>query len=411
MLANSISHSGRRDGWITGRLALRETLKRQVSIPECFVRLLRSDFRPPSQDDTPCAVLETAEGESFPLLVRSSAGSLQLTFDWERARWRLLNEEYVPSADRPLMSRLPFDYNRIPQPIIQCALSARRYLLRSKDSQTPRYTLDLSVDVLDLLHALAENTYRRRTDEAPAPFFLTYDMDRGWLFQQDGLFERLLALLDELGAKATWFVVAAHSRSNSVQAKLKRLLDEGHEVGLHGIRHEMKLPFQPAHRIREQLQAWKGFLNDYQIVGFRAPWYQSSDALESVLPEFFCYDSSIPTTSFQSPGEGARGCCTAVPFRRSSLWILPITIPWEEELLMLRYQADEILSVWRETSAIVRRLQGGVGVFVGHWDPGHLAREDLFEIHERFLRSRGKQWLTNVLPSAFFKEKFVDAEN
>ncbi len=88
-----------------------------------------------------------------------------------------------------------------------------------------------------------------------------------------------------------------------------------------------------------------------------------------------------------------------------------MTIPWEEELLMLRYQADEILSVWRETSAIVRRLQGGVGVFVGHWDPGHLAREDLFEVHERFLRSRGEQWLTNVLPSAFFKEKFVDAEN
>lgn len=108
---------------------------------------------------------------------------------------------------------------------------------------------------------------------------------------------RVLAMLDDHGVKATFFVLGW------VAEKCGRLVREihrrGHEVACHGYRHELIYAIGPG-KFREDLRAARMLLEDLcgaRIEGYRAPSFsitaQSEWALDILIEEGFRYDSSL----------------------------------------------------------------------------------------------------------------------
>ena len=140
--------------------------------------------------------------------------------------------------------------------------------------------------------------------------------------------ERALELCAELGAKATWFCLGDQARRHP--ALLRRLVAEGHCIGLHGLTH--RRAFEMAHGAwQSDLQDGKALLEDLTgqaVVGYRAPeWSLSGFAVDwwRELPELgFRYDSSrVPLAVIGDPSWPRR------PHQLSEgLWELPPPVLW-----------------------------------------------------------------------------------
>ena len=111
--------------------------------------------------------------------------------------------------------------------------------------------------------------------------------------------ERILALLDESGSAATFFVLGCIARQNP--ALVRRIADAGHEIACHGDRHrrvfEMTLE-----EFREDLQKSRDSLQEIvgrPVTSFRAPeWSRKSAANHAfavLAEEGFTLDSSLTT--------------------------------------------------------------------------------------------------------------------
>lgn len=109
--------------------------------------------------------------------------------------------------------------------------------------------------------------------------------------------ERLLALFDQAGVKATFFVlgwVAAR-----FPALVRRIASHRHEVASHGFGHRLVYDLTPS-EFREDVRRAKGVLEDLSglpVDGFRAPSYsvtgRSLWALDVLVEEGYGYDASI----------------------------------------------------------------------------------------------------------------------
>jgi peptidoglycan/xylan/chitin deacetylase (PgdA/CDA1 family) len=105
---------------------------------------------------------------------------------------------------------------------------------------------------------------------------------------------RALALLEGLGAKATFFLVAAEA-SREPDA-VRRIVAAGHEVGCHSMTHT--LPFdvstpEAAHRELLEARDLLGSLAGEPVEGFRAPsWGVARGLLEGLRAAGYRYDAS-----------------------------------------------------------------------------------------------------------------------
>jgi len=171
---------------------------------------------------------------------------------------------------------------------------------------------------------------------------------------------------------------------------------------MHGIRHDLRLSFEPAEKIRRGFRLWRSFIDEWNVAGFRAPWLISTPTLEQVLPEFFRYDSSVPTTSCLTPYSRSRGCSTAVPFFKNQLLILPISLPGDGELSTFGYTPQQRAELWwRETCNI--QAMGGCPVFLGHWTQNYLANPTHYELHLNFLKHVTKEMPADRTPRNWFR--------
>lgn len=143
------------------------------------------------------------------------------------------------------------------------------------------------------------------------------------------LTHRVLAFLDELGVRGTFFVVGevAEARPDLVAEVASR----GHEVGLHGWRHTALTELDPS-ELRSGLARGKALLEDLAaapVFGFRAPMFslvpRSRWALDVIADAGFTYSSSVlparsplfgdpllPTTPFRWPNGLAELPCPVV---------------------------------------------------------------------------------------------------
>jgi len=141
----------------------------------------------------------------------------------------------------------------------------------------------LSVDLEDWFHAelvrsrVAHGAPVRRVEEATEP---------------------ILRLLEQYGVRATFFVVGEVLRHHP--QLIRRIYEQGHEVGCHGWSHRPLWELDPqsfAGELAEFDRAAAGVLPVEEVVGFRAPTFsldeRSAWAIDVLRARGYRYDSSI----------------------------------------------------------------------------------------------------------------------
>lgn len=109
--------------------------------------------------------------------------------------------------------------------------------------------------------------------------------------------ERLLAVLNESGATATFFVLGFVAERHP--ELVRRVADAGHEIATHGYSHSLVYQLDER-QFREELRRSIGLLHDIsgrRVLGHRAPFFsitrRSLWALEVLADEGLRYDTSV----------------------------------------------------------------------------------------------------------------------
>lgn len=150
---------------------------------------------------------------------------------------------------------------------------------------SPSVTHAMTIDVEDYFHVAA-------LAEAIKP-----EEWNNWPSRVEGNTERLMALFDEKGIKATFFVLGWVA--NKYPELVKRISDNGHEVASHGYSHQLVYGQSPE-VFRQETQRSRELLRDLSqqpVDGYRAASYsitQASPWAIDILAELgFTWDSSI----------------------------------------------------------------------------------------------------------------------
>lgn len=142
----------------------------------------------------------------------------------------------------------------------------------------------MTIDVEDYFHVAAFEKNIRRDDWALMPLRVEQSTDT------------LLALLDEMNVKATFFTLGWVA--DRVPELVKRIAKNGHEVASHGYMHG-KATDQTREEFRQDVDRSKKLLEDLTgqpIIGYRAPSFSVNDTNKWVFDELkdlgFLYSSS-----------------------------------------------------------------------------------------------------------------------
>ncbi len=134
------------------------------------------------------------------------------------------------------------------------------------------------------------------------PVTVTFDLEDSRSFpDQEARFvamsHRFLEFIEERGVRATVFIVGEIARSHA--SLVRRVVEGGHEIGLHGLRHVALGDVGPA-RLGAELQEGLALLQDAAqapVRGFRAPIFsltpETEWAVEQIASAGFAYSSSI----------------------------------------------------------------------------------------------------------------------
>jgi hypothetical protein len=174
------------------------------------------------------------------------------------------------------------------------------------------------------------------------------------------------------GRRSSWnFVPGRYVVADDV---VRRLTDDGFEVGVHGLYHDGR-DILPAF-IAERLPAMTAAAKRWSATGFRAP---ATRRVWEVMPTLgFDYDSSYPDTDPFEPDGG--GCCSWLPFFNGETVELPITLPQDHTLFRILRHRDE--SLWLQKTHELRE-RGGLALLITH--PDYMLDVPSREVYGRFL--------------------------
>lgn len=277
----------------------------------------------------------------------------------------------------PTSSRLPFSYQRVPQPVrtaVGRVLGQVRRRQREQWARFPGWPLDLSADALADLTSV--DTVRH---SQPTPVLLTHDLDTA-----EGLrnaVDLFLEIEQRASAVAAQYVVPCGWPID--HGLLRELAGAGHELGVHGYDHSNRTPFADDTERRRRLDASADLVDRYGMVGYRAPSLCRTPALLADLAERFAYDSSIPTSGglFPTPNNG---CASARPYRLGGLVEVPLSLPRDGSLRFLGYRPSQMLDVWRSCAEQVAR-SGGVVVLLTHCERRFTGNAAMLEVYKQFV--------------------------
>ena len=183
---------------------------------------------------------------------------------------------------------------------------------------------------------------------------MTHDIDYRGCYE---FAPELLELDESHGIKSCWNFLADGPYTVDKRV-LDRLEDNGHEIGLHGLEHDIAFGFRDHATIRECI---KSSLSKLGITprGFRAPALSYSRELLEVLHELgFSYDSSIPDRDL--------GLCYPYRIPGKRLWEIPVTTPQDSELIRdWNLSQDEAFKLLKSKIETIKRLHG-VAVLLFH---------------------------------------------
>jgi peptidoglycan/xylan/chitin deacetylase (PgdA/CDA1 family) len=205
-------------------------------------------------------------------------------------------------------------------------------------------------------------------------------------------YERVAQLVDlekRYGIKSTLNIVPeAYEWDRSF---LFSLIEEGFEIGLHGLNHDKRL-FRTRKIFDARCRRMETYAKELNAVGFRSPSLQRYYPWMEDLPGI--YDSSYPDVELFSLFAG--GCCHILPwFIGSNKKVeLPVTMPQDHYLFNLRRESG--IEMWSDKWGIIRKRRG-LGCVIIHPDymmtPKHRGKvEELIGL----VTSDPKVWVTTA---------------
>jgi len=195
--------------------------------------------------------------------------------------------------------------------------------------------------------------------------------------------ERILALLDRYGIRATFFTPAWTARQYS--EVVREIARRGHEIAAHGYLHEnfSELDEEGEKGVHEKSVSMLEETAGKRPVGFRAPyWEWSTRTLEFLRKYGFIYDSSLMNDDkpyLMQSGSGAG--IYELPVE----WFLDDWTLFEER----RQSPGAVLEAWRSEFDAVHDL--GVGYFMLTMHPeciGRASRMSMLEQLVNHIRER-----------------------
>lgn len=163
------------------------------------------------------------------------------------------------------------------------------------------------------------------------------------------------------GYHSSWNLVG--DRYDSDPETVRRLQEEGCEIGVHGLRHDGR-DLASRRLLKQRLPAMRCHAASWGAVGFRSPATQRSWDLMPMLG--FDYDTSYTDTDPYEPQPG--GCCTYLPFFNRELVELPITLPQDHTLFEILQHDDGKLWIGKARDI---RDRGGMVLVLAHPDYAH----------------------------------------
>jgi len=208
-------------------------------------------------------------------------------------------------------------------------------------------------------------------DGARAAVLVTHDVELA------GGQERIPALVEieeRLGIRSCWnFVTDRYPVDTGLIAQLQSL---GHEVGVHGVKHDGKL-FSSPEEFHRRLTRVVQIAKEWNADGFRSPALLHDLDLLASLP--FGWDSSVPAWDPFQPMSG--GVETYRPFMLNRHCVeLPVTC-WQDFTLFEELDIDA-MAVWRRQINGIADAGGLINIII---HPDYLTDSKRIGIYEQLL--------------------------
>lgn len=270
-------------------------------------------------------------------------------------------QERYHHPPKPWPARFPFGYRTVPAPIrgwIHWSLVQGRRLF-DKEAATgvwPDWPVERFVrEILEALGTPAAQTGNERH------FLFTHDVDRA---------DQLTFALETAQWEATAGIRACYFVPVEVLSKhphfAERIVGFGHEVGLHGIRHDNRQLEVPPSEYVEIIQRYADLLKNFDIAGYRAPSLLTSEPLRRELAQVLRYDSSLPDTDIYGEAGRHHGCGVWRPYRTGDMLEIPVTLPLDDRLRTLA--VSDPVPFWLEKTQRIWN-NGGLPMLLTHTNP------------------------------------------
>jgi hypothetical protein len=310
----------------------------------------------------PVEQITDGEGQPCASVWQDEGGSLFLPFDIGEVMQAFWSESYQQVGHASMALRGSAAAIRgyyllrpaLPRPL---QLRLRRTFSRVQNrSPFPRWPAE------DSLHTLYAWLFRRVAEmvSRPVPFLGLWPDGHSWALVLTHDVEtdvgcRSLEILRgperELGYRSSWNFVPL--RYQVAEETVRRLWQEGCEVGVHGLRHDGR-DLGSRRLLAKRLPGMREYADRWQAVGFRSPGTQRR---WDMMPRLgFDYDSSYSDTDPYEPQPG--GCCSFLPFFNESMVELPITLPQDHTIFAILSSPDAEL--WISKAQFLRERQAMV---------------------------------------------------
>lgn len=306
----------------------------------------------------------------------------------------ILYERYFEKK-RQIFTRLPIPYHKVPVWIRN--LLYKTFLSFREDLGYPNWPIEYSVD---LIRHLYYNALKIKLDRAVpfVPFWpkkrcavtISHDIETSSGFRK---MESIREIERTFEVKSCWNVVAKRYKIDF--KKLKKLGQEGCEIGSHGYNHDGTLPYLDETEIKKRIEFCLSALSSFNVKGFRSPQLQRTEHFIELLSKYFLYDSSVPDTELHSPIAVRNGCCSVFPFFVNSMIELPLTMPQDFYLIhILGMDKNTILNIWKRKIDFIENI-GGLIFLNMHPDSYISGNEEGLQMYEevlRYLRKKDNKW-------------------
>ncbi|MGY5854786.1 MAG: polysaccharide deacetylase family protein, partial [Candidatus Thorarchaeota archaeon] len=328
-------------------------------------------------------VCEFSDGTSA---ITLEGGILKFRFDPFAMHLANLNEGYQNGGMSALRRLALSSYWLAPQKLRRgLRWFARRY--KTSNIRTLKDIGLLGIGSNVMVHLIEQHLLEKGLVEKhlrPPIAVVTHDIDTGFC-QTEGR-EMVSSVENDEGVHATWFFVPQSVQYCLDRTGVQDLIEEGHEIGMHGFAHDGKLPLDNPTKLARQLRKGKIILESTgaKVVSFRSPWtLRSSLLLQTLASEGFKVDSSYPDVDALGMTSGRQGLSYNRPFRPLvvkdeslmeplPLWEVPMTSPQDVQMIEdLRLTGSDLLKVWNYKAKFCKDFGG---VFVLHTHPIHIVK-------------------------------------